>query len=240
VSVHRLNRVEYTNAIRDLFGLELDGKVLLPAEDPNQESFDNIASVLTVPPALLEGYLSASRTVSRLAVGDGTIAAAVKTYRLPNNLVQDDRMGDRLPFGSRGGTAIRNYFPLDGEYSIKVLLKRELYNYLIGMGEQHLIEIRLDGGRVGRFSVGGEGKGMTTPESYAGNTQGEPAWEEYMHNADAHLEVRIPVKAGTHDVSVSFVQQFWEAEGILQPPLRGFGRSTNEQYFGNPAVDVVM
>ena len=83
-------------------------------------------------------------------------------------------------------------------------------------------------------------KGMTTPESYAGNTQGAPEWEEYMHNADAHLEVRIPVKAGTHEVGVSFVRQSWEAEGILQPPLRGFGRSTNEQYFGNPAVDVVL
>ena len=240
VSVHRLNRVEYTNAIRDLLGLELDGKVLLPAEDPNQESFDNMASVLTVSPALLEGYLSASRTVSRLAVGDGTIAAAVKTYRLANNLVQDDRMGDALPFGSRGGTSIRHHFPLDGEYTIKVLLKRELYNYLIGMGEPHLIEMRLDGARVGRFSVGGEGKGMTTPESYAGNTQGAPQWEEYMHNADAHVEVRFPVKAGTHDVGVSFVRQSWEPEGILQPPLRGFGRSTNEQYFGNPAVDVVL
>ena len=239
VSVHRLNRAEYTNAIRDLLGLELDGKALLPAEDPNQESFDNIASVLTVSPALLEGYLSASRTLSRLAVGDDAIPAAVKTYRLPNNLMQDDRMGDALPFGSRGGTAIRHHFPLDGEYTIEVSLKRQLYNYIIGMGEQHLMEIRLDGARVGRFSVGGEGKGMTTPESYAGNTQGDPGWEEYMHNADAHLEVRVPVKAGTHEVGVSFVRQFWEAEGILQPPLRGFGRSTNEQYFGNPAVDVV-
>jgi mono/diheme cytochrome c family protein len=239
VAVHRLNRAEYTNAILDLLGMEVDGKALLAAEDPSQEAFDNMASVLSVSPALLDGYLSASRTVSRRAVGDETISPAVNTYRLPNMLMQDDRTSDALPFGSRGGTSIRNYFPLDGEYSVKVVLKRELYDYIIGMGEQHLIEIRLDGARVARFAVGGEGKGMTTPESYAGNTQGDPEWEVYMHTADANLETRFPVKAGTHEVGVSFVRQLWEPEGINQPQLRGFGRSTNEQYFGNPAVDVV-
>jgi len=81
---------------------------------------------------------------------------------------------------------------------------------------------------------------MTTPENFAGNTQGDPAFEEYMHTADAKLELRIPVKAGLHEVGVSFVRRLWEPEGVWQPPQTGFGRTTNEYYFGNPAVEIVM
>ena len=90
------------------------------------------------------------------------------------------------------------------------------------MGEPHQIDFRLDGVLLKRFTVGGEGKGMTAPESFAGNTQGDPEWEEYMHTADADLEVRVPVKAGRHEVGVSFVRRFWEPEGVLQPPQTGF------------------
>jgi hypothetical protein len=120
-----------------------------------------------------------------------------------------------------------------------VVLKRQLYLYLIGMGEPHQIDVRLDGTLLKRFTIGGEGKGMTAPESFAGNTQGEPQWEEYMHTADAGLIVRVPVTAGTHRVGVSFVRRHWEPEGVLQPPQRGFARTTNELYFGNPSVDNV-
>ena len=80
---------------------------------------------------------------------------------------------------------------------------------------------------------------MTMPESFAGNTQGDPDFEEYMHTADANLEVRLPVKAGTHNVGVSFVRRFWQPEGVLQPPQRGFARTTNELYHGSPAVATV-
>ena len=91
-----------------------------------------------------------------------------------------------------------------------------------------------------RFSVGGDGKGMTAPESYAGNTQGDPAWEEYMHNADAHLEVRVPIKAGVRKVGVSFVRQYWEREGILSPRQTGYAVVTNENYFDSPSVESVL
>jgi hypothetical protein len=107
------------------------------------------------------------------------------------------------------------------------------------MGEPHQVDIRLDGVRVKRFKVGGEAKGMTMPETFAGNTQGSPEFEVYMHTADAGLEARIPVKAGEHQVAVSFVRRFWEPEGILQPPQIGFGRTTNEYYHGNPSVEFV-
>src|SRR6185503_10678729 len=186
-----------------------------------------------------ESYLSAARASSRLAVGDPTINPVADVFKIPTAMIQDERISDDLPFGSQGGTAIRYHFPLDGEYQIKVLLRRQLYLYLIGMGEPHQIDIRLDGTLIKRFEIGGKAKGMTMPESFAGNTQGDPGFEEYMHTADADLVVRMPIKAGTHNVGVSFVRRFWEPEGILQPQQRGFARTTNELYFGFPAVDTV-
>jgi len=240
VPVHRLNRTEYANAIRDLFGLEVDGRALLSSDEADQEGFDNVASVLSVSPALLENYLAAARTVSRLAVGDPSLRPVVDTFKISKALVQDERLGDELPFGSQGGALIRYHFPLDADYTIKVLLRRQEYDYIIGMGEPHQLDVRVDGVRVKRFTVGGEAKGMTTPENFAGNTQGDPEWEEYMHTADAQLEVRVPVKAGVHEVGVSFVRRFWEQEGVLQPPQTGFGRTTNEYYHGNPAVELVL
>lgn len=240
VPVHRLNRAEYTAAIRDLLGLEIDAKTLLSADEADHEGFDNIASVLSVSQALLENYLSAARTISRLAVGDTTIRPVIETIKISKALVQDDQLGDDLPFGSRGGALVRHYFPVDGEYTIKVLLRRQEYDYIIGMGEAHQLDVRLDGVRLKQFSVGGEAKGMTTPENFAGNTQGDPDFEEYLHTADANLEVRVPVKAGLHDVGVTFVRRMWEPEGVLQPPQIGFGRTTNEYYHGNPAVEFVF
>ena len=239
VPVHRLNRTEYANAVRDLLGVEIDARALLASDESDQEGFDNVASVLSVSPALLENYLSAARAVSRLAVGDPTLHPVVDTFKISKALVQDERLGDDLPFGSQGGALIRYYFPLDAEYTIKVLLRRQEYDYIIGMGEPHELDVRLDGVRLQRFSVGGEAKGMTNPENFAGNTQGDPEFEEYMHTADAKLEVRARVTAGLHAVGVSFVRRFWEPEGVLQPPQTGFGRTTNEYYHGNPAVEIV-
>jgi hypothetical protein len=239
VAVHRLNRKEYSNSIRDLLGLDIDAKALLSADDSNQEGFDNVASVLSVSPALLESYLSAARTISRLAVADPTINPVADVFKIPTALVQDEQTSEDLPFGSQGGNSIRYLFRLDGEYQIKVLLKRQLYLYIMGMGEPHQIDVRLDGVLIKRFEIGGKARGMTMPESFAGNTQGDPGFEEYMHSADAGLEVRVPVKAGTHNVGVSFVRRFWEPEGVLQPQQRGFARTTNELYHGYPAVDTI-
>ncbi|HWF07700.1 MAG TPA: DUF1592 domain-containing protein [Bryobacteraceae bacterium] len=240
VPVHRVNRTEYTNAIRDLLDLDIDSKALLPADDSDQDGFDNVASILSVSQVLLENYLAAARSISRLAVGDAATPPALETYKYSKLLVQDDRMGDDLPFGSQGGASIHHNFPADGEYTIKVLLRRQFYDYIMGMGEPHQLDIRLDGARIKRFTIGGEAKGITTPEGFAGNTQGSPEYEVYMHTADAGLEVRVPVKAGAHDVSASFVERLWEPEGVLQPQQIGFARTTNENYHGNPAVEFVM
>jgi hypothetical protein len=239
VPVHRLNRTEYTNAVRDLLALDVDGRQLL-ADEPAGNGFDNVASVLTASPALIESYLSAASTVARLAVGDRSLGPVVDTFKVPTAMAQDDRASNRQPFGSRGGLSVRYHFPVDGTYTIKVVLKRQLYLYLIGMGEPHQVDLRIDGTLLKRFTIGGEGRGLTAPESFAGNTQGDPAWEVYMHTADTGLEVRVPVKAGARDVSVSFLRQHIEPEGVLQPPQRGFARTTNELYFGEPGVDSLL
>lgn len=239
VIVHRLNRTEYANAVRDLLGLTIDGRALLPADEPTPQGFDTMAGVLSVSPRLLENYLTAASVVSRLAIGRDSTGAVENTFKIPTAMVQDDRASDDLPFGSRGGLSVPYHFPLDGEYSITVRLRRQLYLYLIGMGEPQQIDIRLDGTLIKRFTIGGDGKGLTAPESFAGNTQGDPEWEVYMHTADEGLKVRVPVTAGPHRVGVSFVNRYVEPEGVLQPPQRGFARTTNERYFGNPSVDLV-
>ena len=239
VGVHRLNRAEYANAVRDLLGLEIDAKSLLLADDADRQGFENVAGVLSVSPALLERYMSAARKISRLAVGDPTIVPVFETFDVPRTLVQEGQMGEDLPFGSRGGLAIHYYFPVDGEYAVRIRLRRQLYDYIIGMGKPHELEVRVDGERVKLFTVGGAAKGKPAPASFAGNIAGDPEWELYMHDADAGLETRFPVKAGQRIVAVDFIDPPAEPEGLLQPPENGFGAGVNEWYDGNPAVGSV-
>src|SRR5258705_810529 len=108
--IHRLNRAEYANSIRDLLALDIDRESLLPADDSGY-AFDNIGDVLSVSPMLLDRYLSVARRISRLAVGDPTIRTAIGTYNVPRSRLQYDRVSDDLPLGSRGGTANRHNFP---------------------------------------------------------------------------------------------------------------------------------
>ena len=124
-AVHRLNRAEYAGAMRDLLAIDTDASdvpSLLPPDDSGY-GFDNIGDVLSVSPMLLERYLSAARKMTRLAMGDATIRPDFETYDVSRFLLQDDRASEALPFGSRGGIAIRHYFPLDGEYIIRIHLK---------------------------------------------------------------------------------------------------------------------
>jgi len=239
-AVHRLNQAEYTNAIRDLLGLELDGQPLVPADEADQQGFNNDASVLSSSPALIERYMTAAHKIARLAVGDPKIIPAVETYEIAKTLVQDDRMSQDLPFGSRGGIAIHHQFPLDGEYVVKIRLRRQVYEYILGLGRPQQLEVRLNGARIKVFTVGGEDKGRPAPiQGWAGNILGDTQWEAYMHTADAGLEVRFPAKAGTGVVGVSFVKDLSEPEGVLQPPTTGRGVSLDEQYYGNAAIESV-
>ena len=245
-TVHRLNRLEYGNAIRDLLGLEIDPEALLPPDDED-EGFDNIADVLSVSPTLMERYLYAARQVSQLAIGDAGLRARFDTYRVPDREIQDEHNSDDLSFGTRGGIAVRHYFPLDGEYSIRVGLRRNFYNYIRGIGNTaHQLDVRLDGALVTTFVAGG---GLSEDAerciaSFCGSSgMGGAEWEWYANHADDDFEVRVQVQAGLRTVGVAFVRNPAIEEGVLQPPvdMSTFGYSTDEEMDGNPAVgDVVI
>jgi mono/diheme cytochrome c family protein len=141
--VHRLNRLEYRNAVRDLLAVEVDVADLLPADDSSY-GFDNIAGVLKMSPALVERYLAAARVISRTAVGTPPASPAAAIYRVSPELQQHDR-DDRLPLGTRGGMLVRHQFPVDGEYEIKV----DLSGAGGGPGgDRHQLEITVDGVQV--------------------------------------------------------------------------------------------
>jgi hypothetical protein len=211
--IHRLNRAEYTNAIRDLLAIDINGESLLPADDSSQ-GFDNIAEVLSVSPTLLERYISTAVKISRLAVGDRGQRAVAETYEVPKYLIQSERMSEDLPFGSRGGVAIRHYFPLDGEYSVKIRLQRNIYaETVIGLVETHQLDVRLDSARIKTFTIGGGYKGK------AESIYGERFPEEYLFSADDGMEVQITAAAGPHVLGVSFANNSSEPEGVFQPPL---------------------
>ena len=240
VGVHRLNRTEYANAVRDLLNLDVDARALL-LPDEADEGFDNVAASLALSPAHFERYLAAARDISRLAVGDLTLieSPGATTYKVPKLLEQDGRAGEDLPFGSRGGVAVRHHFPLDGEYVFKVRLRRQIYDYIIGMGHAQHLDVRLDGKRIQRFTVGGEAAGTPGPLTWNGEIVGDTPWELYMHAADAGLEVRAVVRAGPHSVSASFADSPREFEGTEQPLPVDFLRGADEQYDGDAAVDAL-
>jgi len=173
-AVHRVNRSEYNNAIRDLFALDVDVRSLLPGDETADGSFDNFADVLTISTAHLERYLSVARQVTRLATGLPPTSPGLERFEIPLHVVQDDRQSEDLPFGSRGGIAIRYDFPVDGEYLIKVRLRRQYQDYIMGMGWPQQLDVRLDGTLLRRFTVGGGAKGRPAAASYAGD--GEPGF----------------------------------------------------------------
>ncbi len=215
--LHRLNRVEYTNAVRDLLAVDIDGETLLPADD-SRYGFDNIGDVLTVSPLLMERYLAAARKISRLAVGDPDVLPVFETYNVPKYFVQDDRMNEDLPFGSRGGIAVRHHFPLDGEYLIKVRLAKNSRDYIRGLGEPHHLDIRLDGVRVKRFTIGGENYGRSAG-IFSSAAMGDPEQEVYERTADEILEVRFVAEAGPRLVGVAFLKETSVPEGPLLPRM---------------------
>ena len=234
---HRLNQAEYRNVIRDLLDLEIDVTALIPADAPDQHGFDNIATSLSLSPALFERYVSAAKKISRLAIGEAPAGGAViSTYDVPLNLVQNDRRSEDLPFGSRGGAAVRHHFPVDGEYRIKVRLQTNYVGYVRGIDDAHRIEFRLDGRRLREFTFGGEAPGLPAPISFAGNIRGTDDWEDYTLHADDPLELTIPVSAGPHSIGVSFPRETWEEEGVLQPRQTGFALAINEMPDSNPAL----
>ena len=216
---HRLNRTEYANAVRDLLGVEIDPRAMLPP-DEQAFGFDNNADALSMQPALLDRYLASAAKIARLAVGDPTIPAGFERYTaLEGNsnestwLRQDDRLGEEFPLGSRGGVVARHYFPVDGEYVFKIRLDRTDTGLIRGLSTRSDMEVRIDGARVGQLlTIGG------TPEFTGGDAGAPERYQEArspMTNADDRLEVRTPVKAGMRQVTATIVKaDDVEVEGL--------------------------
>ena len=179
--LHRLNRTEYTNAIRDLLALEVDASKFLPPDDSTR-GFDNIAGALTMSPALMEAYLSAAGKISRLAMGDVS-SPTQAVFDVPGDTAQNYHV-DGLPFGTRGGMLIPYEFPADGEYSFKVKGVTGYFQAVLGGIKGEQLEVLIDGERVKQFDWDREIANTT------GNGRSTP---------------RIHVTAGLHDVGVTFI-----------------------------------
>ena len=238
---HRLNRAEYGRAVRDLLAVDIDAASLLPADDSGRDGFDNTADVLSVSPALLERYLSAARTISRIAAGVAPGGTSIETYRGVVYELEDElaNASADLPFGSRGGVAARHNFPVDGEYRVSIKLRRSGYDFIVGLAESHQLEVRVDGELVKSFTVGGEAGGTPAPLSFGGNLPGDPEWEQYALRLDDDLHARVPVRAGPRVVGVSFVSRPTMPEGVKQRPERVTGVINYENPYGNPGVESV-
>jgi mono/diheme cytochrome c family protein len=180
--LHRLNRTEYANAIRDLLALEVDATKFLPSDDSTR-GFDNIAAALTTSPALMEAYLSAAGKISRLAIGDVN-SPRQEVYEVPADTAQNYHV-EGLPFGTRGGILIKHQFPADGEYTFRVKGVTGYFTAVLGQITGEQLEVTIDGERVKLFDWDKEIKGTT------GIGKATP---------------RIPVKAGLHTVGVTFIQ----------------------------------
>jgi hypothetical protein len=201
-TLHRLNRAEYGNAVRDLLALDVDVAELLPPDDSGY-GFDNIGDVLTVSPGLLERYLLAAGKISRQAVGDTKMPVSYQTYDIPHGLKQDDRMSDELPVGSRGGTAIQHRFPVDGEYEIQVDLQKGRAQEILGTGRERTLDLRFDDQSAKLFTI---------PASRGRRADINTG---VLHEAAAGLKVRMPVTAGTHTIAAAFQKDTVMPEGIL-------------------------
>ena len=184
--LHRLNRAEYSNAIRDVLALDVDAAKFLPSDD-STHGFDNQAGTLTVSPALIDAYRSAAGKLARLAMGDVSTPAQTP-YHVPEDTSQDYHI-EGLPFGTRGGMLVTHQFPADAEYEIKVWpvnLGNMDNNQAFGGINGEKLEVLLDGERIHLYDWDRE---LRAGPAIHGGTK----------------PFRFPVKAGEHTVGVTFL-----------------------------------
>src|SRR5262245_27871883 len=238
-ALHRLNRTEYRNAIRDLLGLDIDVSSLLPADDVSY-GFDNIAGVLKISPTLMERYLEAAQKVSRLAVGTVQPSPNVDYFRIADDLSQDVHLPG-LPPGTRGGTLIRYVFPMDGEYEIRPRITRDLNESVPLYTDAQQLEISVDGERAGVFTLPGvqtQAIALAAPEAQDPQvpaiSQIQPVVRasreerEARNRADEKWNLRIAVKAGQRDVVVTFLNRATTLDETTRLPfLRPYPAGVN-------------
>ncbi len=239
---HRLNRAEYRNAIRDLFGVEVDVTTMLPTDEISY-GFDNIAGVLKLSPLLAERYLTAAQKVTRLALGTPAPPIA-ELYRIPDQLDQDVRL-EGMPVGTRGGKRVDFHAPRDGEYLIKVRIGRGLdYDIPHFIGEQQL-EISVDGEQVKVFvlpdtpgvnlnierqvvQVARPAGGQGDAPAPANARRARPA--QAPPDVDDDWVVQVPLTAGPHEIRATFpIKTAAVSEGFRKPFLKPYiGRGTDD------------
>jgi mono/diheme cytochrome c family protein len=208
-TLHRLNRVEYRNAIRDMLALEIDPAALLPADNAAY-GFDNNADALSLSPVLTERYLGASARISEMALAHVRGSSSPDTFFVPTDRNQGSRFSEDLPWGSRGGLAIRYYFPVDGEYLFQLRLNEGgAGGGIMGLtAEPQQLDVSLDRARVWTSTVGG-------PE--VAKYRGEDRTEKILQA----LQFRLQVKAGSRLIEAYFVQKTSAfLEDLFDPYLR--------------------
>ena len=206
--IHRLNRAEYSNTIRDLVGLDVDPSSLLPPDDAAY-GFDNIADALGVSPILLERYLSAAGKIAALAVGNPRIEPQSEIFRIRQDASQDVHV-EGLPIGTVGGLAVQPTIPLDAEYRLQVKLYRTNTAVVRGLENSHQLEVTVDGARVLLAAFGGEADFKASMENPT--TAGD--------EVEKRLETRIRLKAGPHVVTAAFLATSPATTVRLQPFVR--------------------
>ena len=195
VMLHRLNRREYANTIKELLDLNVDPEALLPRDD-HSHGFDNVAEVLKVTPSFLEQYLAAAREISVQAVGNPRARATGRIY--PGTLAAQQYINhEGLPLGTRGGLYIDHDFPVDGEYEITIsgLVGG---GYVWGVADQRTLIVTLDGDRVFQADLGGE-------EDLEAIDQKQAVGIAAIDNR--FKDIRFKATAGTHRVGVTFKQK---------------------------------
>jgi mono/diheme cytochrome c family protein len=224
---HRLNRAEYTNAVRDLLALEVDVTAMLPPDD-SSAGFDNIADVLGVSPVLLESYLDAAERITALAVGDPDTPPTGEVFRVRQDESQD-RQIEGLPLGTIGGLLIERTLPLDGEYQFQVRLFRTNLGTMRGLEYAHQLEIAVDGQRVHLASLGGDKEIVASSENPT--TTGD--------EVDGRFTVKLPLKAGPRRITVAFLQK---TNALNTRRLQPYVRSSSDtiDFSGYPHIDEVM
>lgn len=210
--LHRLNRTEYANAIRDLLAVDVDVADLLPS-DGGDFGFDNIATALPTSPLLLERYLTAAMRISNLAIGDTTMAPGATVYPISLETTQKEHV-DGLPLGTRGGIVIRHIFPADGDYLFSVRLNRTIlngYSGLQGNEKPQDFLVLIDGKQVFAEKVGG-------PADHALSVADVNKAGEVL---DQRLKVRVSVTAGPHDVGFTWLDKPLPVnQDVWQPAMR--------------------
>jgi hypothetical protein len=211
--LHRLNRAEYANAIRDLLGLDVDVAALLPPDDAAY-GFDNVADALGSSPALLQAYLGAARKISVIAVGDPRVGVNRDTYATRQDLSQDQHI-DGLPFGTQGGLIASHTFPVDGEYEFQLRMWRTNLSAMRGLQDPHQVEMTLDGQRILLATIGGDDDLVKLQKNPTATSDDIEA---------TRLHVRVHVKAGTRPVAAAVLEETpWTLEATrLQPFVRDF------------------